>query len=114
MDRTPAPQIGTAQAHRLVAEGALLLDVREPAEWFAGHAPRAEHVPLGALPVVAAPCLARERVVVLCRSGSRALTAAALLRRRGVEAYALDGGMAAWQENGGPVVGAGGRPGRVA
>ncbi|WP_370585010.1 rhodanese-like domain-containing protein [Micromonospora sp. ANENR4] len=27
-----------------------LLDVREPAEWRAGHAPRARHIPLGQLP----------------------------------------------------------------
>jgi dihydroxy-acid dehydratase len=34
----------------LLTAGAVLLDVREPEEWEAGHAPGARHVPLGQLP----------------------------------------------------------------
>ena len=34
-------------AQRLMAEGALLLDVREDEEWEAGHAPEAVHLPMG-------------------------------------------------------------------
>lgn len=33
----------------LLAGGALLPDVHEPAEWRAGHTPRARHIPLGQL-----------------------------------------------------------------
>jgi rhodanese-related sulfurtransferase len=114
MQTLTVPEIGPGEALRVAADGATLLDVREPAEWGAGHAPRAEHVPLAALPVRAGRCLAGERVVVLCRSGARARTATALLRRRGVEAYTLAGGMTAWQAAGGPVVRDGGGPGTVA
>ena len=41
--------IGPKEADALVRGGAVLLDVREPAEWQAGHVPGAFHVPLGQL-----------------------------------------------------------------
>ena len=44
-----------------IADGALLLDVRD--EWAAGHAPGAAHVPLGQLDPATLP---RDRVVI-CR-----------------------------------------------
>jgi rhodanese-related sulfurtransferase len=40
-------QVDPAETARLIADGALLLDVRELDEWAAGHAPGAVHVPLG-------------------------------------------------------------------
>ena len=52
MDATDLPTVDAAEALRLVGDGAVLLDVREPAEWVAGHAPTAVHVPLGDLPVL--------------------------------------------------------------
>jgi len=39
--RKPYRSVGPQQAAALIADGAVLLDVREPAEWRAGHAPRA-------------------------------------------------------------------------
>jgi hypothetical protein len=41
--------IGPNEAGRRVDDGAVLLDVREPSEWRAGHAPRARHIPLNDL-----------------------------------------------------------------
>src|SRR5664279_4620854 len=41
--------IGPAEARRRVVGGAVLLDVREPSEWRAGHAPKARHIPLNDL-----------------------------------------------------------------
>jgi adenylosuccinate synthase len=40
--------IGPREADGLMRSGALLLDVREPAEWRAGHAPGARHIRLRA------------------------------------------------------------------
>jgi rhodanese-related sulfurtransferase/SAM-dependent methyltransferase len=76
-------QIDPAGADTLAADRALLLDVREPEEWSAGHIPGAVHMPLGILDPAAIP---HNRVVVaVCRSGNRSNTAAAVLadRRRG-------------------------------
>ena len=41
------PQVGARAAKALVDGGALLLDVREPSEWEAEHAPDAVLVPMG-------------------------------------------------------------------
>ena len=41
--------IGPTEARRRVDGGAVLLDVREPSEWRAGHAPKARHIPLNDL-----------------------------------------------------------------
>ncbi|GHE94361.1 hypothetical protein GCM10014715_58320 [Streptomyces spiralis] len=96
---------------------ALLLDVREPHEWQAGHAPGAVHLPLTALAAGAglpAAAQSRQPVVVICRSGNRSQRAAELLLARGVEAVDVIGGMQDWAGAGLPVVDAHGRDGTVA
>ncbi|MDH2387419.1 rhodanese-like domain-containing protein [Streptomyces sp. HNM0663] len=95
---------------------AVLLDVREPYEWQAGHAPHAVHLPLSALVAGAAlPGHAQSRpLVVICRSGNRSRQAAALLASRGAEAVDVIGGMKDWAGAGLPVVDSHGRNGSVA
>jgi rhodanese-related sulfurtransferase len=107
-------EVDARVAMRFVSEGADILDVRDRHEWLAGHAPAAQHVPLPILPGARTPSWINRRVVVLCRSGSRAKAATALLRQRGVEAFTVSGGMNAWSQAGGPVVTDAGAPGRVA
>lgn len=114
VDASDLPTVDAAEALRLVGDGALLLDVREPAEWDAGHAPEAEHVPLGALTTSGYAPAAGSRVLVICRSGNRSKSATAHLIALGVDAWNVAGGMAAWQASGGPVVDLEGAPGRVA
>ena len=46
--------VGAREADSLVRAGGLLLDVREPDEWRAGHAPGARHIP--SLKSVRSPC----------------------------------------------------------
>ncbi len=106
--RTVTPE----QAADLAAGGAVLLDVREDAEWRAGHAPGARHIPLGALADRLGELPRNRMIVTVCRSGARSARAAALLARDGREVANLSGGMRAWQHAGKPVV-AGKRPGRV-
>lgn len=108
------PEVSARQALRLVSDGAEVLDVRDRWEWIAGHAPQASHLPLPELPIARTPRWNSKRVVVLCRSGSRARTATNLLRSRGVEAYVVAGGMGAWRDAGGNVVSTDGSPGLVA
>lgn len=109
-----APEINAHQALRLASDGADILDVRDRYEWVAGHDPRAEHLPLPTLPGARTPNWHSRPVVVLCRSGNRAKAATLLLRHRGVEAFAVSGGMNAWRDAGGLVVTNGGAPGVVA
>ncbi|EYR62354.1 sulfurtransferase [Actinotalea ferrariae CF5-4] len=91
------------QALDLLAQGAVLVDVREKDEWRSGHAPQARHVPLGRLATDARRLPRDAPVVVMCASGMRSRGAAAQLRAAGYRATSLSGGLAAWRTAGGPV-----------
>ncbi len=95
-----------AEADRLRAAGALLLDVREPVEWAAGRLEGAILVPLGRLAADVGDAVPdRDRTVVAyCATGVRSLYAAAMLARLGYrEVLNLAGGIEAWQREGRPV-----------
>ena len=106
--------VSAPAAKELADSGALLLDVREPAEWRAGHAPGARHLPLGDLAANLGSLPRDRRVVVVCRSGNRSLRATALLAQAGLDAVNLAGGMQAWTASGLPIESGPGRPGVVA
>jgi rhodanese-related sulfurtransferase len=107
------PKVTPQQARELQEGGAILLDVRDDAEWRAGHAPGARHIPLSRLPGRIRELPQRRAVVTVCRSGARSARAAALLGRSGLDAVNLSGGMRAWARAGLPVITGGKRPGRI-
>ena len=110
----PYATVEPAAVAAMVDAGAILLDVREPHEWQAGHAPRARHIPLGQLARRAGELPRRRAVVTVCRSGARSARAAALLARDGRQVSNLAGGMRAWARAGLPLVAKGGGPGHIA
>jgi rhodanese-related sulfurtransferase len=91
----------------------VLLDVREPQEWNAGHSPGAIHIPLGSLPASLGRIPRDKKVYVLCRSGNRSRTGTAILRDAGFDAHNVSGGMQAWEVDGGRVLNRANGPGRV-
>lgn len=93
----------TTLATRL-AEGALLLDVREAAEYDAGHVPAARSTPMSSIWQVVDSLPVEEDVYVICQSGHRSQRMADYLTARGIRAISVDGGTAAWQREGRPVV----------
>jgi rhodanese-related sulfurtransferase len=95
---------------RLEAGEAVLVDVREPDEWAAGHAPDAVHRPLGDLDPTE---FAGRSVITTCRGGGRGTRAAEALAAAGVDAANLDGGLRAWSEQGGALVRDDGSPGAL-
>jgi rhodanese-related sulfurtransferase len=105
-------KVDAVEAHRL-AEAGLLLDVREPGEWAAGHAPQARHIPLCELERRLGELPAQVTIVTACRSGHRSTAARRLLATKGFEARNLTGGMHAWARAGLPVVDQRGKPGRI-
>jgi len=113
-DRFRVPAVHGPEARTLVDGGAVLLDVREPAEWNAGHAPQAVHVPMSRLAELARRIPQDKQVVVVCRSGNRSAHVVKALADGGYQAVNLAGGMHAWQAAGGTVVDRQGRPGVVA
>jgi DMSO/TMAO reductase YedYZ molybdopterin-dependent catalytic subunit/glyoxylase-like metal-dependent hydrolase (beta-lactamase superfamily II) len=101
---TSVPQVGARAARALVDGGAMLLDVREPEEWEAEHAPAAVLVPMGQVSRQRATLPRDRRIVVVCRSGGRSGAVTASLRSWGFDAVNLAGGMCAWAAAGQPVV----------
>lgn len=95
------------------AGGAVLLDVREPDEFAAGHAPGAVHIRVGELDRRAAELAAGTAIVCVCRSGVRSASAADMLVAKGFDAVNLAGGMLAWASEGLPVTTDGGGAGIV-
>jgi rhodanese-related sulfurtransferase len=107
------PQVDANEGARLVQEGALLLDVREPDEWTAGHAAAATHLPLGQVPDRYGELAKDTQVVAICRMGGRSQRAAEFLESQGFEVVNLAGGMQAWAAAGLDVVTDEGDPGAV-
>ena len=95
-------EVDPAAALQLINhKNAVVLDVREPSEYDAGHVLNSKLIPLGKL---------KERmgeldkykgqpIVVVCRSGNRSGTACFLLGKQGfAQVYNLAGGVQAWQK----------------
>ena len=90
------PRVDGAEARRLVAEGAVLLDVRTPREFARGHAEPAVNVPLGEL-AARLDELPRDRpVITYCMAGARSRQAAAALEEAGFDVRDL-GSLSAWE-----------------
>jgi rhodanese-related sulfurtransferase len=87
-----------------VPEGGWLLDVREPYEWAAGHAPNATHIPLAQIGRRSEEIPKDETVYVICRSGMRSARVAAALTGAGWQAVNVGGGMQDWAAAGRPMV----------
>lgn len=85
-------------------DGVTLLDVREPDEWAAGHAPQAKHIPMGEIADRLGDLPADSDVYVICRSGGRSARVTAFLNANGWDAVNVDGGMQSWHAAGRPVV----------
>lgn len=106
-------EVSALEADEAVAAGAHLLDVREPVEFDAGHAPLAASIPLGALEQRTEELPREATIVCVCRSGHRSAAASQALGAAGFDAVNLAGGMYAWAADGLPVVAASGSPGTV-
>ena len=103
---TGGPWVSTAQATHLInREDALLVDVREPGEFGAGHILGARNVPLARIDGSGDLAKRKDKpVIVYCEGGERAAKAAAALRKLGfTRVVNLNGGLPAWQQAGLPL-----------
>ena len=93
-------------------DDALVVDVREPDEWSAGHAPNAVHIPMGDIPARLDELPSTdESLPVICRSGNRSGRAVQWLVQQGFDVVNVDGGMQSWEREGKPLTTeAGGQP----
>jgi phage shock protein E len=97
------PEIGVEELVRRREAGALVLDVRQPAEYEAAHVPGAILVPLDQLAARQEEIPRDEPLLVICRSGARSAAAAGALIAAGYDATNVAGGMLAWIDAGHPV-----------
>ena len=86
------------------ADGAFVIDVREPFEYVAGHVPGAQLVPLSQVHARLAELPKNERIHVICASGNRSRTATSWLLSAGFDAVSVAGGTGGWMSQGRPVV----------
>ncbi len=104
INRVPVMTVEELRRERERADLPTVLDVRQDAEWRAGHLPRAMHVEGGLLPFDELPLPRDERVVVHCGHADRSTVALSVLERRGYHNLALlYGGFSAWRAAGYPI-----------
>jgi hydroxyacylglutathione hydrolase len=87
------------------APDAVILDVREPAEFAQGHLPGAINLPQADLASRLAEIPRDRPLIVVCEVGGRSYRAAQFLAQMGVDqVMSLQGGTAAWRSAGKPLV----------
>jgi rhodanese-related sulfurtransferase len=99
--------VSTADAVRLINKGALVIDVRKPEEFSAGHIVNARNVVLERLRGGEDGVGKKKDKILLtvCDTGTNAGTAAGLLRKAGYEnVFSLRGGLSGWRADNLPLV----------
>lgn len=99
--------ITAAELHKRLQAGEkpLIIDVREPDEYAAGHIAGAQLMPLGSVDKSIKPVGKKQEVVLVCRSGNRSAQAYQILAAMGYSSLKnMEGGMIAWEKNGAPVI----------
>lgn len=99
------PQITVHELKQRLDRGEIsLLDVRQPDEWHAGHAPGAGYITGAELPDRLDEVPHTRPVAVTCGSGFRSSVAASLLAHHGhSDVLNVTGGMTAWKNAGYPI-----------
>jgi len=107
LSRKGGKQVDVAEAVlKMNHEDAIVVDVREPAEYGKGRIPNSKHIPLGELQRRLAELEKHKGkpIIVACRSGHRSAGACGILAKNGFEnVYNLSGGMIAWEQANLPV-----------
>ena len=108
-ERTGGSNLSTLQATQLInREDALLLDVRDAADYAKGHIINARNIPMSQLEERAVE-LGKQKgktrpVIVHCQNGTRSAAGMAMLSKHGFEkVFTLAGGITAWKAAGLPM-----------
>jgi rhodanese-related sulfurtransferase len=79
-----------------LAEGARVIDVREPAEFEQARLAGSQSIPLGTVPDRIEDFRGDDPTYVICRSGGRSMQACNFLAEQGVDVVNVSGGLMAW------------------
>ncbi|MBW8712067.1 MAG: rhodanese-like domain-containing protein [Mycobacterium sp.] len=104
MDEVEVGQAQIADVPPRFDGAVILLDVREDDEWQRGHAPGAQHIPMGQVPSRIGEIDPDAKLFVVCQAGGRSQRVAQYLARNGYTPVNVSGGMLAWAGAGRRVV----------
>lgn len=100
--------VSPTQAQEMVSNNKeiLLLDVRTPDEYAAGHIDNAILIPVQVLNqnLTQLKDAKQKPIIVYCASGMRSVSASRILSDHGYKVINMDGGMNQWKSDGLPVV----------
>lgn len=100
-------QLTPVEATMLInREDALVIDVRDQADYARGHVPNARHIPLAELGKRTAELdkFRSQPLILCCATGTRSHSAIAALRKAGFEKlFHLRGGIQEWEKAGQPL-----------
>ena len=100
-------ELGVVQAVQLInRQDAVVVDVREPAEFKAGHIPNARNIPHGQIGdrLKELEKFKSKPILLSCATGQRSASACNVLQKAGfADVYSLSGGMNAWLQASMPV-----------
>ena len=101
----PVPSIEATAVQAKLNEKSkpLVLDVREPSEYAAGHIAGSTSIPLHQLSNRMSELPKDRAIICVCASGSRSSSAARRLMSNGYNVLNLSGGLSRWQRAGLPV-----------
>jgi len=98
----PGQEVGPSEAVQLInRRDAVVIDVRDAADYKSGHITNARHIPEGELEGRARELekVKAKPIIVSCARGNRSSGVAYRLRKLGFnEVFSLRGGLAAWQQ----------------
>ncbi len=87
------PSISIFELTQDIARNNLVLDVRTPSEYRAGHIPFSKNIPLKKIDTYQG---SNQTIYVICQSGVRSRQATKKLRKNGYDAINVRGGMNQW------------------
>ena len=102
--RTGLEEISAAEAISLSSGSARLIDVREPWEFDAGHAPQAVNLPMSQLAGRMTELDKDDTFLIVCHTGQRSHSVTGRLDHAGYSAINVIGGMVEWVVAGGAIV----------
>ena len=101
----PVPSVNVHKLNEKLKSGKrpLVIDVRQPEEYQAGHIGGAKLIPLGTINERLKELPKDKEIVCVCATGSRSRSAAKKLIKAGYTVLDMSGGMMNWQKAGLPV-----------
>ena len=105
-DPAELPQVVDAETVASIQDDpeVVLIDVREPEEYAAGHIPGVTLIPMGEVPERLDEIPTDKTVITYCRSGNRSGQVMQFLQQQGYDnVHNMEGGIIAWEQAGLPV-----------